>query len=122
MSDAKRRKKARRVRTALIVLCVILSIILTAIIGVYIYIDHMLGQLNYVTDHTTLSTEEAASIAQGEWETIHPDDTDHVEETVTVPDLIGKSPSAVENTLKKLGLYVRATGVATFTSSTSANG
>ena len=57
MSDAKRRKKARRVRTALIVLCVILSIILTAIIGVYIYIDHMLGQLNYVTDHTTLSTD-----------------------------------------------------------------
>lgn len=91
MSDAKRRKKARRVRTALIVLCVILSIILTAIIGVYIYIDHMLGQLNYVTDHTTLSTEDAASIAQGEWETIHPDDTDHVEETVTVPTDPGSS-------------------------------
>jgi len=44
------------------------------------------------------------------------------DETVTVPDLIGKSPSSVENALKKLGLYVRATGVATFTSSTSANG
>lgn len=85
MSDSKKIKRARRVRTALIVLCVILSIILTAIIGVYIYIDHMLGHLNIVTDHTTRSSEEAASIAQDEWETIHPDDTDHVEETVTIP-------------------------------------
>ncbi len=40
--------------------------------------------------------------------------------TVTVPDLSGKSPTAVENTLKELGLYVRATGVATFTATTSA--
>lgn len=43
-------------------------------------------------------------------------------DTVTVPDLTGKSPAAVENALKELGLYVRATGVATFTSSTSAAG
>ena len=42
--------------------------------------------------------------------------------TVTVPDLTGKSPTAVENTLEALGLYVRATGVATFTSTTRAGG
>jgi len=44
------------------------------------------------------------------------------DDKVTVPDLLGKSPSAVEKALKELGLYVRATGVATFTSSTSAAG
>ena len=41
-------------------------------------------------------------------------------DTVTVPDLTGMSPSAVENALTELGLYVRATGVATYTSTTSA--
>ena len=44
------------------------------------------------------------------------------DDKVSVPDLLGKSPSAVEKALKELGLYVRATGVATFTSSTSAAG
>ena len=39
---------------------------------------------------------------------------------VTVPDLTGKSPAAVENALEALGLYVRATGVSSYTSSTSA--
>lgn len=91
MSDSQKKNKSRRVRTALIVLCVILAIILTAIIGAYIYIDQKLGLINIVTDHTTLSTEDAASIAQGEWETIDPDDSDPVEETVTVPTDPGSS-------------------------------
>lgn len=39
-------------------------------------------------------------------------------DAVTVPDLSNKSPSAVEKELEALGLYVRATGVATFTSTT----
>lgn len=43
-------------------------------------------------------------------------------DTVTVPDLTNKSPSAVEKELEALGLYVRATGVATFTSTTCAGG
>ena len=41
-------------------------------------------------------------------------------DTVTVPNLVGKSPTAVENALSALGLYVRATGVSAYTSSTSA--
>lgn len=43
-------------------------------------------------------------------------------DTVIVPNLVGKSPTAVENALNALGLYVRATGVAVYTSSTSASG
>lgn len=42
-------------------------------------------------------------------------------DTVTVPSLVGKSPTAVETALSNLGLYVRATGVSSYTSATSAS-
>lgn len=41
-------------------------------------------------------------------------------DTVTVPNLVGLSPNAVETALNNLGLYVRATGVSAYTSATSA--
>lgn len=40
-------------------------------------------------------------------------------ETVTVPNLVGKSPRAVETALNNLGLYVRPTGVSAYSSNTS---
>ena len=46
--------------------------------------------------------------------------TDVPADTVTVPDLTGKSPSAVESALSALGLYVRATGVTSYSGSTTA--
>lgn len=41
-------------------------------------------------------------------------------DTVTVPNLVGKSPRQVETALNNLGLYVRATGVTGYSGATSA--
>jgi len=40
-------------------------------------------------------------------------------DTVTVPNLVGKSPRQVETALANLGLYIRATGVTSYSSDTS---
>lgn len=40
-------------------------------------------------------------------------------DAVTVPDVLGKSPGAVETALTNLGLYVRATGVTSYNADTS---
>ena len=54
-----------RLRAALIVLCVVLGLALTVILGVTIYTEHLLNQMNYVdpdSQQATLSQEEINSI------------------------------------------------------------
>lgn len=63
----KQNKKAARsgLRTALIALCVVLGVVLAGILGVTIYAEHLLGQMNYVDPEATqetLSQEEIESI------------------------------------------------------------
>lgn len=65
MNNPKRKKKAGGwKRVALIALCVILSLILTAIIGIAIYADSLLERINYIdsSKESSLSKEEADKI------------------------------------------------------------
>ena len=71
-------------------------------------------------DTVTAQTPAAGSAIPGGSQVVLYLGVDAPTDKVTVPNLTGKSPSAVESTLSELGLYVRATGVATYTSTTSA--
>ena len=65
-------------RTTLIVLCVVLGLVLTAMVGVTVYAEYLLGRLNYVDQDSTLpslSQEEIDAIQNGNGETIDPDST-----------------------------------------------
>ena len=67
----KKQKTGKGKRTALIVLCVVLGVVLTAMVGVTVYAEYLLGRLNYVDkDYTrpTLSQEEIDAIQNGEGE------------------------------------------------------
>lgn len=72
-------KKSQRkssVRVALIILCVILAAILVVMSGLAIYVTYLYNRMEYVGQDTTLSPEEASSLALQDAETIHPDDED----------------------------------------------
>lgn len=85
MSEPQKKRKSSWVRVVLIGLCIVVVLILIGVAAVGMYMNALLDKMNYVTDHPTLSSEEASSIAQEEWETIPSDDTTPVEEDVTVP-------------------------------------
>lgn len=78
MSKPQKKRKANWKRIALIVTCVFLSLLLVllAIAGVALnYLDKTLDKMNYVTGDTTVSPEDASSMAMDEWISIDPNDT-----------------------------------------------
>ena len=80
MSDPQNKRKDPK-RTALIVLCIVLAVILIllAIAGVVLnYIDRTLDKMNYVTGDTTISPEDASSLAGDEYVTLDPNSTDPI--------------------------------------------
>lgn len=85
MNDQAKKRFPRWAKITLIVLAAILLLIMLCVIGIALYLNAMLDKIDYVQHHTTLSSEEASSIAQEEWETIPTDDTTPIEEDVTVP-------------------------------------
>lgn len=84
--DKSQRKSGARV--ALIILCIILATIFVAISGLAIYVTYLYNRMEYVGQDTTLSPEEAASIALQEAEKIDPDSTEPLlnQEDVEVKD------------------------------------
>ena len=75
--------KSRRnngVRVALIILCVVLALIFVVLSGIALYATYMYNRMEYVGQDTTVSPEEAASIALQDAETINPEDTDLLDE------------------------------------------
>ena len=74
----KKKKTSKGKRIALIILCVVLGVVLTAMLGVTVYAEYLLGRLNYVDKDSTLpslSQEEIDAIQNGEGETVDPDST-----------------------------------------------
>lgn len=75
MSEPQNKRKKGWKRTTLIVLCIVLAVILVllAVAGVVLnYIDKTLDKMNYVTGDTTISPEDASSLAGDEYVTIDP--------------------------------------------------
>lgn len=67
------RKSGKRI--ALIIVCVVLAILLTAVLGVTVYAEYLLGRLNYVPEDETLATLSQAEIdaaQNGGNETLNP--------------------------------------------------
>lgn len=64
------------------IVCIVLVVLLLlalAVAGVaFLYVDSMLGKMNYVTGDTTVSPEVASSIDREEWVTTGPDDNSPV--------------------------------------------
>ena len=71
-------RKNGSVRIALIILCVVLATILVVMAGLAIYVNYLYNKMEYVDQHTTLSPEEASSVAIQDAETIDPEDDDWV--------------------------------------------
>ena len=69
-------QKKSGVRTALVILCIVLIFIFVAMAGIAIYVTYLYNRMEYVDQHTTLSPEEASSVALQDAETIDPDDED----------------------------------------------
>lgn len=80
MSKQRQRRKGEGLRIALIIAIVVLSLILVATVVIAVTMHRYLGMMNYQTDYTTLSPEEATSIRDEEVE-----NTTGIE--VTVPDV-----------------------------------
>lgn len=71
--------------TMIALLVLVLLLVITAVCA-FLYVNSLFNKVNYVSNHPTLSFEEASSIAQEEWEPIPPDDTTPTED-VTIPSL-----------------------------------
>ena len=74
MDKASSQKRSGRV--ALIVLIVFLSLILIAMSAFAIYVTYLYNKIGFIENETTVSPEEASSIALNEAESIEPDNTD----------------------------------------------
>ena len=69
-------KAGRGKRIALTILCVMLGIVLTAMLGITVYVEYLLGRVNYVPKDETLATlsqEEIDAAQNGGDETLDPD-------------------------------------------------
>lgn len=78
MSEPQKKRKANWKRIALVVSCVFLALVLVflAVVGALLnYLDKSLDKMNYVTGDTTVSPEDASSMAMDEWISIDPSDT-----------------------------------------------
>ena len=71
-------RKNSSVRVALIILCIVLATIFVVMAGLAFYVTYLYNKMEYVDQHTTLSPEEASSVAIQDAETIDPDDDDWV--------------------------------------------
>lgn len=87
MSGSQKKRLPTWAKATLIFLGVVLLLLGICALCISLYLNSLLDKVNYVTDHTTLSSEEASSIAQQEWEPIPTDDTTPMEEDVTIPPL-----------------------------------
>lgn len=67
-----------------IVLAVLLLLLLAIVGVVFMYVDSMLGKMNYLPSDTTVSPEIAASIDMEEWVTTEPGDTTPVVDATDV--------------------------------------
>ena len=72
--------RKNRARVILIVLCIILASIFVMMAGVAIYVTYLYNRMEYVGQDTTLSPEEASSVALQDAETIDPNSSE------TLPD------------------------------------
>ena len=80
-------RQKNSVRVALIILAIVLATIFVVMAGVAIYVTYLYNRMEYVDQDTTLSPEEAESVALQDAETIHPDDEDLLDqEDVEVQD------------------------------------
>ena len=79
------KKRSNGTRIALIILCIILSVVLVVISGVGIYINYLYGQMEYVQNETTIPVEDAEDIHIQDAEDIDPDNTEDLveEEEIT---------------------------------------
>lgn len=70
-------KKGNWQRRVLITICVILAVLLLLMICAGVVLNYLFGQINIQdpADDTTLSAEDASSVAQEEWVTLDPEDT-----------------------------------------------
>ncbi len=96
----KRSSRGGSVRIALIILCIVLSLILIVMSGLALYVSYLYGRMEYVEQDTTVSPEDAHSIAIQDAEDIEPDNTDPIvdEEDITFdlpPDFQGQGDHVV---------------------------
>ena len=87
MSGPEKKRLPTWAKALLIFLAILLLLAGVCALCISLYLNSLLDKVNYVTHHATLSSEEASSIAQEEWEPIPTDDTTPMEEEVTVPPL-----------------------------------
>ncbi len=80
-----KKKMPRWAKIVLIVIAAILALLMILAGAAAIYIDALLGKINYRTTHPSLTPEEASSVAQENWETIPSDDTTPMADDVTEP-------------------------------------
>lgn len=75
-SGQSKKKPKKGLRIALIVVCVLLSLLLVTGITFLVVLEYQLNKINYEDNSATISQEDAASIAADEFEDIDPDNTD----------------------------------------------
>lgn len=79
-------RSSRWKRTALIILCVILALVLLATVAVYWYVDRLLGKIQYVDpSEATLSTEDAVILQTEDLETMDPTEDLPLLDPITIP-------------------------------------
>ena len=74
MGKSGQNKRGKRI--ALIILCVFLSFVFLIMSAIAIYITYSYNQMDFVENETTVSPEQASSIALEDAETIDPDNSD----------------------------------------------
>lgn len=72
----KKKKPMQGLYIALIVICVLLSLVLVAETTFIVWVEYSLNQINYSDNSETISQEDAASIAADEYEDIDPNNND----------------------------------------------
>lgn len=72
------KKRSNGTRVALIILCVVLSLILIVISGVGLYVNYLYGRMEYVDQDTTITPEDAQSLVIQDAEDIDPDSTEDI--------------------------------------------
>lgn len=109
------RKKGRWKRTLLIVICVILALLLILVACVSAYVNHLLGQMNYVEpgaeETIPPAAQESLDLLDPELETIDPDSTEslpHIEDVTfpSVPPVTDPPPKEEEPEAKYINILL----------------
>ncbi len=75
MSKRRQWRKGEKLRIALIVICIILSLLLAAVAAIAVFVHNKLNLMNYTSEYTTKSPLEASNIYASDLVTLGSDDT-----------------------------------------------